>query len=955
MADRTTHRTEALPDGQILSPTSGDTLSQTATERLLEAGGAGVYVLSKDNELVATITVAARGRMPVHVIWSFRELRGHVERGECKVILLDADLFEGSLRSWIEELCALEPTLVVLVAAPRQAEKNATELLTQRLVHRILIKPATVDISRTLLDAAMSRYVQARDEAARSPTPRNELLALREAAARSAPIRAPRRGPVAKSKTYWPAWFLPIGLAVTVAIGVYLGDFGSLELGGPSGGNADEPEPAFAEPIDSEAPPVDQVVGRPEDAFLPNQTVAATAPETDEAPPEAPPEPPATRAVASDRPAVDDAAALAESTAESSAASPPVGDVDAETAAVVGPPAQAPVAPAPTAPPELESVLAAAWSRMRENQLLAPPGDSARDHVARAAELAPGHPDVTAIQLLLADAVAESARAALESGDLEGAETLAAEALRLGAADETLAVLDLDLAAAREVAARRAHSDLFELSVARLREDRLIAPANDNALDYLRRLRAENPNYPGLDLGVQMGLNSTLCSYLDKLLWLLTANFGTYGSQYVPTAMQGLLNTGGARTERRSPVVGAPIIAGLVPCNVIAEEILTDHPDRYRAMLVESANPAHSLADSRRMREALEALEFVVVIDVAMTETAQLADYVLPASSQFEKAECTFFNFEFPHNYFHLRHPVVAPMEGTLPEPEIHARIVEALGTLDDLDLTPLATAATDSREAFGAAFLDVMAANQELARLAPVILYRTLGPTLPEGLASAAVLWGAAHRCAMSNRPSLERAGFSGEGTELGEALFDAIVDSPSGVTFSIDEYEDSWARVRTPGGLFNLDIEPMLEALAALATTAPPGSDPEFPLVLSAGERRSFTANTIFRDPSWRKRDPAGSLRISAADAAAIGLADGDTALLTTKRGTAEVVVEIHDAMRAGHLSLPNGLGVTQLPGGRPVGVAPNELTSSDHRDPIAGTPYHKHVPARLERLRS
>ena len=34
------------------------------------------------------------------------------------------------------------------------------------------------------------------------------------------------------------------------------------------------------------------------------------------------------------------------------------------------------------------------------------------------------------------------------------------------------------------------------------------------------------------------------------------------------------------------------------PCNVIPDEILTDHPERFRAMLVESSNPAHSLADS---------------------------------------------------------------------------------------------------------------------------------------------------------------------------------------------------------------------------------------------------------------------------------------------------------------------------------------------------------------------
>jgi anaerobic selenocysteine-containing dehydrogenase len=457
------------------------------------------------------------------------------------------------------------------------------------------------------------------------------------------------------------------------------------------------------------------------------------------------------------------------------------------------------------------------------------------------------------------------------------------------------------------------------------------------------------------DLGVQMNLHSTLCSYLDKLLWLLTGNFANPGGQYVPTSVVSLTGGGGSGPRpgggRRSPVAGAPIIAGLVPCNVIAEEILTDHPDRYRAMIVESANPAHSLADSPRMREALGALDFVVVIDVAMTETAQLADYVLPASSQYEKWEATFFNFEFPENYFHLRRPLLAPLEGTRPEPEIHARIVEALGALDGVDLAPLAAAARNGRATFGPAFLELMAEHPELAPLTSVILYRTLGPTLPDGAASAALLWGAAHQCALQNRPSLERAGFEGEGTDLGEALFDAILTSPSGVTFSVDDHEDSWQRVRTPGGLLNLDIDVLIAELAALATGDRPGGDPEFPLVLTAGERRSFTANTIIRDPAWRKRDPGGALRVSEADAAALSLTGGDVAVLTTKRGRAQVVVEISPMMRAGHISLPNGLGMAHTPGDELVGVAPNELTSSDHRDPIAGTPYHKHVPARLE----
>ena len=278
---------------------------------------------------------------------------------------------------------------------------------------------------------------------------------------------------------------------------------------------------------------------------------------------------------------------------------------------------------------------------------------------------------------------------------------------------------------------------------------------------------------------------------------MLTGNFAKPGAQYSPTAIVALARgDGGGATARRArgpvPVAGARIISGLVPCNVIAEEILTDHPARYRAMLVESGNPAHSLADSPRMREALAALELVVVIDVAMTETARLADYVLPAPSQFEKWEATFFNFEFPDNVFHLRQPVLAAPDGTLPEPEIHARLVEALGALDRR--RPRA-AARRGRGGPGRVRRRLLRGHRRQARRSvrwrPIVLYRTLGPTLPDGAAAAAILWGAAHRCALSfPEASVRRAGFDGEGLELGEA---AVRRDPRparrACTFTIDE----------------------------------------------------------------------------------------------------------------------------------------------------------------------
>jgi formate dehydrogenase len=447
------------------------------------------------------------------------------------------------------------------------------------------------------------------------------------------------------------------------------------------------------------------------------------------------------------------------------------------------------------------------------------------------------------------------------------------------------------------------------------------------------------------DLGIQQAPNSTLCSYLNKLLWILTGNFAKRGAQHLHSSFAPLFSVGGVG---RTPVTGAPIIAGLVPSNVVPEEILTDHPDRFRAMIVESSNPAHSVADSARVREALQALDLLVVVDVAMTETARLAHYVLPAASQFEKPEATFFNLEFPHNTFQLRHPLMDPLPGTLAEPEIWARLVRALGVVEEL--RPLRRAAAEGLDAYTSAFLAAVGTNPALGRVLPFVLYETLGPALPEGLAGAAALWGLAQKTAMAYPDAVLRAGHAD-----GNALFEAILAGQSGVTFTVHEYQDDFALITHSDKKIALDIPEMLKETRALGDGRAELTSAEFPLVLSAGERRAYTANDILRDPSWRKRDADGALRISVEDATVLGIVDGDHVRISTAAGSAESTVEVSAAMQPGHVSLPNGFGVDHVDSdGRAVvpGVAPNELTSSQWRDAFAGTPWHKHVPARVER---
>ncbi|MCB9723021.1 MAG: molybdopterin-dependent oxidoreductase [Spirochaetaceae bacterium] len=454
------------------------------------------------------------------------------------------------------------------------------------------------------------------------------------------------------------------------------------------------------------------------------------------------------------------------------------------------------------------------------------------------------------------------------------------------------------------------------------------------------------------DLGVQMNRHSTLVSYLHRLLVYGTGNYGRPGSAHPVTSLQPLLTMGSGERDERSPVTGARIISGLVPCNVIPEEILTDHPRRFRAMFVEAANPAHSLADGPRMREALEALDLLVVVDVALTETARLADYVLPVATQFEKAEATFFNFEFPRNAFHLRRALLDPPEGLFPEAELHARLAEAMGVMPRDAVDALREAWLDGREAFRRGFFTRLAEDPRFLALAPVVLYRAIGDRLPAGYAEAAALWGVAQIAAQRIPDSLRRAGLGGAaGEDPGEALFDAMLASDHGFVFAVDDWSDCLARIATPNGRIQLALPELFEELDGLAQGARLDRDPEFPLVLSAGERRSFTANTILRDPGWRRKDAHGALRISPADAARLGLADGGPARLVTRRGEARVRIEVSDRMQPGHVSLPNGTGLAHPAAGDRGGIAPNELTRLEDRDPIAGTPWHKSTAARLE----
>jgi anaerobic selenocysteine-containing dehydrogenase len=458
-----------------------------------------------------------------------------------------------------------------------------------------------------------------------------------------------------------------------------------------------------------------------------------------------------------------------------------------------------------------------------------------------------------------------------------------------------------------------------------------------------------------IDLGIQHTLNTTLNGYLEKLLYLLTGNFGQQGGNNLHTMFIPILSN----TDERNPKYHRTVhhkmfpISGFFPPNILPDEILNAGEKRVRAVFVDSCNPLLTYPDTAAYEQAFQSLELLVVVDVAMTETARMAHYVLPAHSQFEKWEFTGFNLEFPKNGFHLRHPLFKAQGNSLPEAEIYTRLLEAMQVIPQQFPVLSKIAEKDSANRayltyFGALGIS-FAKNKKLIPYAASIVYRTLGKTLPNDAASTALLLPLCMQYAAQHYKAVKQAGYVGNRLNLGVKLFEKILEQRSGVVLSQHDYVDVWNLIAYKDKKIRLAIPEMFIELAQLKQHSM-ALTTDFPFILLAGERRSYNANQIYRDPAWRKVDAEGSLRINPKDALVFGVETGQKLRCISEHGNIQVTIELDEGMRQGVVSLPHGYGL-RYRGGEPLGPQLNRLTSSGHCDPLSKTPYHKYVPVRLE----
>jgi anaerobic selenocysteine-containing dehydrogenase len=176
----------------------------------------------------------------------------------------------------------------------------------------------------------------------------------------------------------------------------------------------------------------------------------------------------------------------------------------------------------------------------------------------------------------------------------------------------------------------------------------------------------------------------------------LTGNFDAPGGNYV--VPETWIHLGTAYRTRQDefmfprsfesmpPRVGQekfPVWADLIPesqAMCLPDQILSAEPYPIKAVVAFGYN--HRMwPGNDHLVESLKKLDFFVDIDLFMTDTARMADIVLPVCSSFERSELRF----YPGNHVIYTQPVIPPVGQSKPDSEIIFELAKRITPDDEL------------------------------------------------------------------------------------------------------------------------------------------------------------------------------------------------------------------------------------------------------------------------------
>ncbi len=109
----------------------------------------------------------------------------------------------------------------------------------------------------------------------------------------------------------------------------------------------------------------------------------------------------------------------------------------------------------------------------------------------------------------------------------------------------------------------------------------------------------------------------------------------------------------------------------------LGQDMLASRVPPLRMAWIERGNPVTQNPDTNTVLRALRALEFRVVVDQFLTDTAREADLILPSKTMFEQSDVI---GAYWHPYIQLRQKVIEPPGEVKPESEVYHLLALRLG-----------------------------------------------------------------------------------------------------------------------------------------------------------------------------------------------------------------------------------------------------------------------------------
>lgn len=304
-------------------------------------------------------------------------------------------------------------------------------------------------------------------------------------------------------------------------------------------------------------------------------------------------------------------------------------------------------------------------------------------------------------------------------------------------------------------------------------------------------------------------------------------------------------------------------------------------PDKLKAFLVIGGNPAVSMPDSNAFREAFKRLDIFVVHDLFMTETGELAHYVLPACSHLEKWGVAYtYNVCHCLPYLMLRKKAIEPLYESWSEWKFFTELAKKLGLEEHFPWK--------SEEELAAFELE------------------------PSGLTFETLL---------KEKP---------EGAFYQEKRYEMKEDGFSTPTRKIEIYSEALEKA----GFDPLPTYMEPEKSPQGARWGELGE--KYPLILSTGNRNYYYTHSQHRRvKTLKEKNPEPKAEIGPKTAQQYGIKEGDNIIIESDRGQVKMKAQVDEKVAEGVVFVPHGW----------TGEAnANLLTDTQSREPIMGYPQMK-----------